>query len=448
MGQLHILDYHGERPHAVDLPAPFGRRDLERGARGADDRQHRRRRRPGGGGGHRLERRGGLRPARHRPARVPLGDRARQLPADRRAAGRFIRTFGVVDTPADGAGGVTGAIAVTGWALDDTTVQAVEVWRDAVSGEPAGPLFMGTATFVAGARPISRRRTRGTPTRTGRGGATCCSPTCFPAGGNGTYSCTCGRSTGRAARPSSARGPSPARTPRRRSRSGRSTLRGRGRRSKGSGYVVFGWALTPQTGTIPTDGSTIWVYVDGTPRGHPVYNQYRSDVGTFLPGVREHERRGGVLRARHDLARERDPHDRVVGDRQPRAGGTASAAATSGSRTESRVPFLGGATGRGGPRRVWRWRPRLRSQRRRRAGRGRQRQPGEFTEAALDTALAGGGIRSLRRAGRHPRDHGEDADHHHHRGRDRSADHPRRRRDRAPSRRPTSSRPSRSPSET
>ena len=47
---------------------------------------------------------------------------------------------------------------------------------------------------------------------------------------------------------------------------------------------MFGWALTPPAAAIPTDGSTIQVYVDGAALGHPVYNQYRSDIATLFPG--------------------------------------------------------------------------------------------------------------------------------------------------------------------
>jgi hypothetical protein len=35
---------------------------------------------------------------------------------------------------------------------------------------------------------------------------------------------------------------------------------------------------------IPTNGSTISVYVDGVNIGHPTYNLYRSDIATFFPG--------------------------------------------------------------------------------------------------------------------------------------------------------------------
>ena len=73
----------------------------------------------------------------------------------------------------------------------------------------------------------------------------------------------------------------------------------------------FGWALTPQPATIPIDGSTISVYVDNVPVGHPIYNQYRSDIATLFPGYANSERSGRLLHPRHDHARERHPHDRV-----------------------------------------------------------------------------------------------------------------------------------------
>ena len=52
-----------------------------------------------------------------------------------------------------------------------------------------------------------------------------------------------------------------------------------------SGVITsFGWALTPPGGFIPTNGSTISVLIDGVSVGHPVYNQYRSDIATLFPG--------------------------------------------------------------------------------------------------------------------------------------------------------------------
>jgi len=46
----------------------------------------------------------------------------------------------------------------------------------------------------------------------------------------------------------------------------------------------FGWVPTPQAGVVPTDGSTIQVFIDGLARGNPVYDQFRDDIATAFPG--------------------------------------------------------------------------------------------------------------------------------------------------------------------
>lgn len=75
--------------------------------------------------------------------------------------------FGAFDTPANNATGLIGAIAVTGWALDDIGVQKVEIWRNCVEaidrargacvspapGVAGNFVFIGTGAFLAGARP-------------------------------------------------------------------------------------------------------------------------------------------------------------------------------------------------------------------------------------------------------------------------------------------------------
>jgi len=48
--------------------------------------------------------------------------------------------------------------------------------------------------------------------------------------------------------------------------------------------VNFGWALTPQPGMIPNDGSTMTVIIDGVSVGHPTYNNFRADIATLFPG--------------------------------------------------------------------------------------------------------------------------------------------------------------------
>ncbi|MCP5102907.1 MAG: hypothetical protein GY950_06000 [bacterium] len=54
--------------------------------------------------------------------------------------------------------------------------------------------------------------------------------------------------------------------------------------ASGAGFRNQGWALTPLPNAIPSDGSTIKVYIDGAYVGNPVYNIYRSDVEALFPG--------------------------------------------------------------------------------------------------------------------------------------------------------------------
>lgn len=61
--------------------------------------------------------------------------------------------FGAVDTPADGATGISGSLGVTGWALDDIEVKRVTISRTGLPGEPAAEIYIGDATLVEGARP-------------------------------------------------------------------------------------------------------------------------------------------------------------------------------------------------------------------------------------------------------------------------------------------------------
>jgi hypothetical protein len=53
----------------------------------------------------------------------------------------------------------------------------------------------------------------------------------------------------------------------------------------GTAFVNFGWALTQNPNVIPIDGSTLTVIIDGVTMGHPVYNQFRSDVAAAFPGL-------------------------------------------------------------------------------------------------------------------------------------------------------------------
>ena len=145
--------------------------------------------------------------------------------------------FGVVDTPANGATGVAGAIPVTGWALDDVEVTKVQIYRDPLTGEPTQPngkVYIGDAVVHPGCPdPTSTTPTRPTRSPTRRGGAFSCSPTCCRTAGTGPSRSTPTPTTARASRHSSARRRSPARTRPPPCPSGRSTPRGRARRCRG-----------------------------------------------------------------------------------------------------------------------------------------------------------------------------------------------------------------------
>src|SRR4029077_8273250 len=82
--------------------------------------------------------------------------------------GTSLGAAGSLDTPTDGVTGVTGSIAVSGWALDDVEVRQVRIVRDPVAGEGPGLVPIGTAVFVDRSRPdvfslfqTSPRGTRG-----------------------------------------------------------------------------------------------------------------------------------------------------------------------------------------------------------------------------------------------------------------------------------------------
>ena len=48
---------------------------------------------------------------------------------------------------------------------------------------------------------------------------------------------------------------------------------------------MFGWALTPLPKTIPQDGSTITILIDGAPVGTVNYGHHRIDIATLFPGL-------------------------------------------------------------------------------------------------------------------------------------------------------------------
>jgi Tol biopolymer transport system component len=210
------------------------------------------------------------------------------------ANGTSVGPFGTVDTPADNRTGVTGAVPFTGWALDDIEVTKVSICRAAFGSEiaPIDPncggaaeIFVGFSVFIDGARPDVAATFPTHPLSTRAGWGFMVLTNLLPNQGNGTYIFTM----------------------RAFDREGHVALLGtrtmtcdnanatlpfgtidtpfQGGLVSGISYVNFGWALTPLPKTIPFDGSTIHVLVDGVDIGTADYNHLRTDIQALFPGL-------------------------------------------------------------------------------------------------------------------------------------------------------------------
>ena len=194
--------------------------------------------------------------------------------------------IGFFDTPADGQGGITGAIAVTGWSVDDIGVTRVRIFRSPSGFEdPSQPIFIGDAVLVSGARPDVAATYPTAPLKDQAGWGYQLLTNFLPNQGNGTFTISAvaedvdGRSTllgSKTITCTNATATAPF---------GTIDTPGQGATVSGTSYPNFGWALTPQPKTIPVDGSTIEVLIDSVPIGTvSSYNLARSDIQALFPG--------------------------------------------------------------------------------------------------------------------------------------------------------------------
>jgi hypothetical protein len=192
--------------------------------------------------------------------------------------------FGAMDTPADGTAGVTGSVAVTGWALDDRGVSRVRIFRGPVSGEQAGvPVYIGDAAFVPGARPDVAAMFPGLSQNDRAGWGYLMLTNFLPNLGNGTFtiyayaddadghSTLLGAKTITCANAGATLPFGAIDTP-----------------SQGqavSGVVTnYGWVLSPGTRRAdPPGGGTVSVIIDGVRVGSPSGWTSRADLSAFFP---------------------------------------------------------------------------------------------------------------------------------------------------------------------
>jgi hypothetical protein len=186
--------------------------------------------------------------------------------------------FGQFATPMDGAN-VASSIAVTGWALDDSGVEHVKIYRH----EGNGLLYVGDATQVEGARPDVAALYPEYPNNTKSGWGYMMLTNFLPNGGNGTFvieaiaTDAAGKTTSLGTKTihcDNAHAVKPF---------GAIDTPGQGGTASGSGFINWGWVLTPQPNEIPEDGSSINVFVDSVNIGHPYYNVYRADIANLFP---------------------------------------------------------------------------------------------------------------------------------------------------------------------
>jgi len=194
---------------------------------------------------------------------------------------------GLMETPLDNSTGVTGSVAVTGWAIDDIGLTEVSIWRDPVAGESVssanGKVFIGRAVQVDGARP-DVDAFNASPYDYQAGWGYLLLTNMLPDQGNGTFKLHAyatdleGQTTllgSKTIVADNAHATDPF---------GAIDTPEQGATVSGSEYVNFGWVLGAQDNVIPIDGSTITVFIDGVPVGHPQYNFARSDIQALFPG--------------------------------------------------------------------------------------------------------------------------------------------------------------------
>ncbi len=205
------------------------------------------------------------------------------------APGEDAAPFGDFNTPLHESN-VSSSIAVTGWVLDDIGVGPVKIKRHPVESDPSGSIeadglvFIGEATFVRGARPDVEAAYPDYPQGDKAGWGYMLLTNFLPNQGNGTFTLvavaadTTGHTVNlgeKTIHVDNANATQPF---------GAIDTPTQGGTASGGVFYNFGWALTPLPASIPVNGSTIWVWLDGVPVAHPSYGHYRGDIATLFPG--------------------------------------------------------------------------------------------------------------------------------------------------------------------
>jgi hypothetical protein len=183
--------------------------------------------------------------------------------------------FGSFDAPTDGSTGVTGSIALTGWALDAVQATRVTVCRDPAGIEKApvdancagnAKIYVGDAVFVDGARPDVQAAFPAAPMNTRAGWGYLMLTNFLPSLGNGTFTFTAygfdvdGRAASLGSKTitcDTAHAMAPF---------GAIDTPAQGGVVSGT-FANGGWVVTQSPKDVPADSSTAMVFIDGAPIG-------------------------------------------------------------------------------------------------------------------------------------------------------------------------------------
>jgi Beta-propeller repeat/Viral BACON domain len=189
------------------------------------------------------------------------------------------KPFGIFATPVEGAT-VRSSVPFTGWVLDDIDIQSVQLF----GLQNGSQYYIGDAVIVDGARPDVELAYSTYPNHFQAGWGYMMLTHFLPGGSDGTYTIiakatdiegntvTLGQRTITVDNASAVKPFGAIDTP------------SQGGIASGTDFINWGWALTPLPNSIPTDGSTIQVWIDGVKLGNPTYNIFRQDIADLFPG--------------------------------------------------------------------------------------------------------------------------------------------------------------------
>jgi hypothetical protein len=221
---------------------------------------------------------------------------------------------GQVDTPLQSATGVQGAIAITGWAVDDVGIAHVRIYRQCLDIDNPDAcqtvlgtrvVFVGEASVISGARPDVEAQYPALPAANSAGWGFLILSNLLPnipgananGGGVGTFTLYAVATDQEGNQTLLGRTVSDA-TPTTVTIANDTIAKPFGAiDTPGQGATVsgtlnnFGWALTPDSNTVadgtdilvPTAGTTVTVFIDGAVVGTATYNLCRGTVGNPVP---------------------------------------------------------------------------------------------------------------------------------------------------------------------